>query len=615
MKRIFRERSIKNLMQRSHLTTSQQNKSEFVEIDLRQCFDFDRIFLSFSSFKVIAFDSKTLISKATDFDTSIELQSCKLNSKNSSLSRCRSWSLSINLKACKLSSNRNDSTLREEILINEKIVQKYKRELKKKNLEINERDHKLNEKNRIIAKKEIDFDRYLKSYNRVNKTVTEYWESYNKIFEELFKVKSKVWVMTRIRALTKIESAAKKSLVNITFFFMKTMTLQLHNDKKDIYDMFSIDIKEYVFDNLFHRFISNQAVLQKIMSLISVMLKETNACIIVDEQSDTNKFYTMFNASNALTIFAADRITSHVLTTSADNSDSKATHSYVHFFVLKVYKNIIRDLLLKDSFKSAIRLLHDDVDTKIFDATTLNIESLDEFRFVLSQTCIKRIIKSMKKNRFSSRDYLVCTFIVCISSRECDHSSTYKLHLVDLIDSERSSQNSSDSNLVKKFICINRSRTDLYRSMINLKTSSSCREETSISKENQLCQTSMLTILQLIDILRLCLVRCAKFLILVHLSPFLENFEITTDTLKYSNEVCQWHLIVFRFVTISTRSNCHYRFAKTIDCEWYHQLIDQKTKRIQLIISRIIIEVTIEVTIQRRLRAEHWFVIVISMSF
>ena len=390
---------------------------------------------------------------------------------------------------------------------------------------------KKSQEHRITTLRTQKSQRLIK-YEVLQKKHTSLFESYHIIFEQLFRVKENFWIMTRVRSHKKDE---EKTFVEIKMSSNSTHTMTIRNDRNHVQDEITFKDRIFELNHVFDHFFFNAFVFEIINLTIAIALNDQNVCVIVDEQSNIDKIYIMFNDLHVVVISIITQIFFEMTTL----KDREWTCCVI-CSILKNYFEKLRNLLFKNSqsYQSKIEVKVTQRKILVKSFTHRFVDSIEELLSLLKLTCENRRNRRTHKNNVSSREHLVCTLKL---SRALSKAKTlvFKLCLIDFANSERWNFNFEKIIYNQETRFINANRSELRQIIKDYETS---KLTFATIKMIKICWMNVLITNyvnneQLTKLLYECFISNFKIVFIVHLSSYLTNEKMTLQILIFAKEM------------------------------------------------------------------------------
>ncbi|EON69799.1 hypothetical protein W97_09062 [Coniosporium apollinis CBS 100218] len=286
---------------------------------------------------------------------------------------------------------------------------------------------------------------------------------HTRIAEKLFILIPSFWVTVRVRGSLPTETDRDY----ITTESPSKGKLSIHTTRKNHQGETVQDSYMYSVDVVFQQSASNQTVSESLLEKIQAFQRGKSVCIFADGQTGSGP--------NSVASFVAQQLVG--LLEARSGGDDYERHVECSF--VEVYKNDIYDLHTGTKAKAShvvaadrrpILAGHPWITFKVFAVTSeVHRQALspDKLLNVITKACKRRNVRGVKD---SSRSHEICILTlhqVCRYSKELTKST---LLLVDLAGSERQPEQEEWEGQSAEATEINKSRTTLFKILVNLGT-------------------------------------------------------------------------------------------------------------------------------------------------
>ncbi|EFJ23066.1 hypothetical protein SELMODRAFT_104581, partial [Selaginella moellendorffii] len=287
--------------------------------------------------------------------------------------------------------------------------------------------------------------------------------------------------------------------------------------------------RNYLFDKVFHAASLQDDVFSEVEPIIRSAMDGSNVCIFAYGQTGTGKTFTMVGFEGSQDCPGIVPRTLQQLFFDA-SLDTTVEYSF-KLSMLEVYRGCLRDLLAprqqqQSSSKRQEILMAGSGSTEIENLTEIPIKSASQARYLYRKGVRSRSTCWTTANETSSRSHCLVRINITCNYGKQSHAS--KLWLVDLGGSERFFKTQAQGQTLEEGKAINASLSALGDVISALQ-----RKQPHIpySRNSKLTQ-----------ILRDCLGKDSKALMLVHVSPKEEDLGETTCSLGFASRARAIHL-------------------------------------------------------------------------
>ncbi|EFJ30471.1 hypothetical protein SELMODRAFT_3347, partial [Selaginella moellendorffii] len=279
--------------------------------------------------------------------------------------------------------------------------------------------------------------------------------------------------------------------------------------------------RNYLFDKVFHAASLQDDVFSEVEPIIRSAMDGSNVCIFAYGQTGTGKTFTMEGSQDCPGIVPR---TLQQLFFDA-SLDTTVEYSF-KLSMLEVYRGCLRDLLAPRQKQHLCIQMAGSGSTEIENLTEIPIKSASQARYLYRKGVRSRSTCWTTANETSSRSHCLVRINITCNYGKQSHAS--KLWLVDLGGSERFFKTQAQGQTLEEGKAINASLSALGDVISALQ-----RKQPHIpySRNSKLTQ-----------ILRDCLGKDSKALMLVHVSPKEEDLGETTCSLGFASRARAIHL-------------------------------------------------------------------------
>ncbi|XP_074654026.1 carboxy-terminal kinesin 2-like isoform X1 [Tubulanus polymorphus] len=308
-------------------------------------------------------------------------------------------------------------------------------------------------------------------------------------------------------------------------------------DAKDLNEttMSSKKKHEFTFDRVFNPESKQEDAFLEISQLVQSALDGYNVCIFAYGQTGSGKTYTMEGGPDALHNADSRGMIPRAVEQVFDASIAMKENGWQFTFevsFLEIYNETIRDLLGNDGINSQtkheIKIAgNNSHDVMVTNLTTISVESADQVLSLLLKASRNRAVAETKCNARSSRSHSVFIFKLSCKNSITHQSYEGVLNLVDLAGSERLKESGSEGDRLKETQAINKSLSNLGNVIMALGN-----KDPHIPYRN-----SKLTYL-----LKNSLGGNSKTLMFINVSPKVDSYNETLNSLRFATKVNQCHI-------------------------------------------------------------------------
>ncbi|KAE9592959.1 hypothetical protein Lal_00029188 [Lupinus albus] len=288
-----------------------------------------------------------------------------------------------------------------------------------------------------------------------------------KLHNTILELKGNIRVFCRVRPLLPDESCITEGKK-----FSYPTSMEAYGRDIDLTQ--SSQKHSFTFDKVFTPEASQEEVFVEISQLVQSALDGYKVCIFAYGQTGSGKTYTMMGRpghpkEKGLIPRSLEQIFQ------AKQSQQPQGWKYeMQVSMLEIYNETIRDLLSSNRLSSEATRLengtpgkqytvkHDTSgNTHISDLTVVDVQSIEEVEFLLSQAANSRSVGKTQMNEQSSRSHFVFTLRIYGVNESTDQQVQGILNLIDLAGSERLSKSGSTGDRLKETQAINKSLSSL----------------------------------------------------------------------------------------------------------------------------------------------------------